>query len=108
LSRAALGITLATMTSRPTKLDQGIEAWLAQHSGWERVGTQGIARTFDTGDFPGAIAFTVKIALLAEKHNHHPEIEIRGKTARVYWTTHDAGGLTRLDLVLAEASDLLV
>jgi 4a-hydroxytetrahydrobiopterin dehydratase len=96
------------MTTRPTKLDQGIEAWLAQHTGWERVGTQGIARTFDQGDFPRAIAFTVKVALLAEKHNHHPELEVRGKTVRVYWTTHDAGGLTRLDLALAEACDALV
>jgi 4a-hydroxytetrahydrobiopterin dehydratase len=94
--------------SRPTKLDQGIHAWVAQHEGWARDDEMsGVSRTFDLGDFPGAIAFTMKLALLAEKHNHHPDIDIRFKTVKVGWTTHDAGGLTRLDLALAEATDLL-
>jgi 4a-hydroxytetrahydrobiopterin dehydratase len=94
--------------SRPTKLDQGINAWLAQHDGWQRDGEKGVVRTFDLGDFPKAVAFTMKLAMLAEKHNHHPDIDIRFRTVRVGWTTHDAGGLTRLDLTLAEATDALL
>jgi 4a-hydroxytetrahydrobiopterin dehydratase len=94
--------------SRPTKLDQGFNAWLATHDGWHRDGEAGIYRVYDLGDFPKAIAFTVKLAALAEKHNHHPDIDIRFKTVRVMWVTHDAGGLTRLDLTLAEATDALL
>jgi 4a-hydroxytetrahydrobiopterin dehydratase len=45
--------------------------------------------------------------MLAEKHDHHPDIDIRFKTVRVLWTTHDAGGLSLLDFALAEASDKL-
>jgi 4a-hydroxytetrahydrobiopterin dehydratase len=98
----------STAMSRPTKIDQGIEAWIRDHAGWERDGLTAIARTYDLETFPRAIAFVVKLSMLAEKHNHHPDIDIRFKTVRVLWTTHDAGGLTRLDLALAEAADLLL
>ena len=96
------------MSSRPTKLDTGIESWLGLHPGWARSAELGVVRTYDLGDFPRAVAFAVRLALLAEKHNHHPDIDIRFKTVRVQWVTHDAGGLTRLDLTLAEASDAML
>jgi 4a-hydroxytetrahydrobiopterin dehydratase len=94
--------------SRPTKLDTGIEGWIQEHKGWEREGTTAIVRTFELEDFPRAIAFVVKLAILAEKHDHHPDVDIRFNKVRVLWSTHDAGGLTRLDLVLAEAADQLL
>jgi len=93
--------------SRPTKLDQGIEAWIKEHPGWKREGADAVVRTYELKDFPDAVAFVLKLAFLAEKHNHHPDIDLRYKSVRVLWTTHEAGGLTRLDLVLAEASDEL-
>jgi 4a-hydroxytetrahydrobiopterin dehydratase len=93
--------------SRMTKLDTGIEGWLREHAGWENDGLKSVTRTYDLGTFPGAVAFVVKLAMLAEKHDHHPDIDVRWKTVRVAWTTHDAGGLTRLDLALAEAADTL-
>ncbi len=93
---------------RLTKIDQGIETWIKEHSGWTRDGHGAITRTYDLGTFPRALAFVVKLGLLAEKHNHHPDIDIRFKTVRVLWTTHDNGGLSLLDLALAEATDLLV
>jgi 4a-hydroxytetrahydrobiopterin dehydratase len=92
--------------SRPTKLDMGIEAWIAEHSEWKREGTA-IARTFELATFPAAIEFVTRVAALAEKHDHHPDIDIRWRKVRLLWTTHDAGGLTRLDLLLAEAVDEL-
>ncbi len=92
--------------THPTKLDSGIEAWIQKHSGWTREG-QAIHRTYDLGTFPAAVAFVVKLALVAEKHNHHPDIDVRWKNVRVLWTTHDAQGLTRLDLALAEETDKL-
>jgi 4a-hydroxytetrahydrobiopterin dehydratase len=93
--------------SRPTKLDQGIEGWIHEHAGWEREASGGVSRTFDLGTFPAAIAFVVELSMLAEKHNHHPDLDIRWKNVRVAWVTHDVGGLTRLDLALAEATDEL-
>jgi 4a-hydroxytetrahydrobiopterin dehydratase len=93
--------------SRPTKLDHGIDAWLAQHEGWTREGTAAIARTYPFPDFGSALAFVVRIACLAEKRDHHPEITFGPDHVRVVWTTHDAGGLTRLDIELAAASDAI-
>jgi 4a-hydroxytetrahydrobiopterin dehydratase len=93
--------------TRPTKIDHGIETWINEHKGWERAGNGAIARTYDLGTFPAAVAFVVKLGMLAEKHDHHPDIDIRFKTVRVLWTTHDAGGLSLLDFALAEASDKL-
>jgi 4a-hydroxytetrahydrobiopterin dehydratase len=92
--------------SRPTKLDHGLDAWLAQHDGWTREG-QAIARTYKFPDFASALAFVVRLGCLAEKKDHHPDIELGWGKVRVLWTTHDAGGLTRLDLEMAEAADAL-
>ena len=47
----------------------------------------------------------MQLGFVAQEHDHHPDIDIRFNKVRVRWTTHDAGGLTRLDLVLAEATD---
>lgn len=106
LSRAAPRGTLGPM-SRPTKLDHGIDTWLAQHDGWTRDGTKAIARAYSFADFSSALGFVVRLGCLAEKKDHHPEIELGWGKVRVLWTTHDAGGLTRLDLEMAEASDAL-
>jgi 4a-hydroxytetrahydrobiopterin dehydratase len=90
-----------------TKLDTGIEGWLKEHPGWESEGLKSIARTFDLGTFANAVGFVVKLGMLAEKHDHHPDIDIRWKDVRVLWSTHDAGGLTRIDLALAEVTETL-
>jgi 4a-hydroxytetrahydrobiopterin dehydratase len=92
--------------SRPTRIDKGIETWIDEHDGWERQGLA-IVRTYDLLTFSRAVAFVVQLSIVAEKHDHHPDIDIRWKKVRVLWTTHDAGGLTRLDLALAEITDKL-
>ena len=93
--------------SRPTKLDHGLDAWLATHEGWQREGSQAIVKEFKFPDFSTALAFVVRIGLLAEKRDHHPDIELGWGKARVRWSTHDAGGITSLDLQLAEMTDSL-
>ena len=57
--------------------------------------------------FPEAIDFVVAVGRLAEEADHHPDIDIRWRTVTLTLVTHDAGGLTRLDLDLAGAVDAL-
>ena len=60
-------------------------------------------REFRFADFVTAFGFMAQVALVAERMNHHPEwFNVYG-TVRVDLTTHDAGGLTELDIQLAQA-----
>jgi 4a-hydroxytetrahydrobiopterin dehydratase len=94
--------------ARPTKLERSeVDAWLAAHPGWERDGEGAIARAHAFPDFGAAVAFTVRLGFVAEKRDHHPDVLVGWGKARVLWTTHDAGGITALDLALAEATDAL-
>jgi len=92
---------------RPPKLESAVvDLWLGRNPGWAREG-EALVRTFATKDFAGALAFAVRLGMLAEKRDHHPDILIGWGKARVLWTTHDAGGITQLDLDLAEATERL-
>jgi 4a-hydroxytetrahydrobiopterin dehydratase len=79
-------------------------AALAELSGWsETTGREAIARTFIFRDFNEAFGFMTRAALIAEKKDHHPEWKNVYKTVEVVLATHDAGGVTRLDIELARA-----
>jgi 4a-hydroxytetrahydrobiopterin dehydratase len=92
--------------ARPAKLDDGaVTTWLGEHAGWERAGEGAIARRFKFPDFSTALGFVVRVGCLAEKKDHHPDVELGWGRARVLWSTHDAGGVTQLDLDAAEACD---
>jgi 4a-hydroxytetrahydrobiopterin dehydratase len=93
--------------SRPSKIEPGaIEAFLSAHEGWARAG-DAIARSYSFADFSAALGFVVRVGLAAERRDHHPDIELGWGKARVRWTTHDAGGVTALDLELAETTDTI-
>ena len=64
-----------------------------------------IAKTFKFKDFAEAFGWMSRMALVAEKMDHHPEWKNVYNTVEVRLTTHDAGGLTTLDAQLAEAMD---
>ena len=64
-----------------------------------------IARSFSFADFSAAFGFMARVALLAEQHNHHPEWCNVWNRVDITLTTHDAGGLSSLDLALAAAID---
>lgn len=66
-----------------------------------------LTRTFVFKDFLAALAFVNKVAVLAEKAGHHPDIDIRYNKVRLGLVTHDAGGLTAKDFDLAAAVDKL-
>jgi len=59
-------------------------------------------------DLPAAIAFVSRVAKLAEKAWHHPDIDIRWNKVRLSLTTHDQGGLTEKDFDLAARCDKLI
>jgi 4a-hydroxytetrahydrobiopterin dehydratase len=64
-----------------------------------------IQRTFEFAGFPDSIAFVNRIAKRAQKLNHHPDIDIRFNKVTLTLTTHDEGGLTEKDFILAQQSD---
>lgn len=76
---------------------------LARLSGWREVeGREAIARTFTFRDFNEAFGFMARVALAAEKADHHPEWRNIYRTVEVVLSTHDAGGVTARDIALAE------
>jgi 4a-hydroxytetrahydrobiopterin dehydratase len=80
--------------------DADLASALSSLSGWERVGDE-IVKTYERPAFADAIAFVVRIGFLAEAADHHPDLDIRWRKVKVALTTHDAGGLTDLDVELA-------
>jgi 4a-hydroxytetrahydrobiopterin dehydratase len=77
--------------------------------GWDEVpGRDAIAKKFVFKDFNEAFGFMSRAALIAEKMDHHPEWFNVYKTVEVTLSTHDAGGVTELDIKLAAAMDRLV
>ncbi|MEO6783025.1 MAG: 4a-hydroxytetrahydrobiopterin dehydratase [Bradyrhizobium sp.] len=72
--------------------------------GWaDTPGREAIARTFTFKNFNEAFGFMARAALVAEKSDHHPEWRNVYKTVEVVLATHDAGGVTALDIDLATA-----
>ena len=79
---------------------------LARLPQWHAVdGRDAIARHFKFPDFNAAFGFMTRVALIAEKMNHHPEWSNVWNRVDVTLSTHDAGGLTERDIKLAEAMD---
>lgn len=92
------------------KLDrQAAETALAGLDGWT-LAEDGlsISRTFTFKNFSEAFAFMTRVALAAEKMNHHPDWSNVYKTVAVTLSTHDAGGLTELDFELARRMNRFV
>jgi 4a-hydroxytetrahydrobiopterin dehydratase len=84
------------------------KAALARLKNWREVERRdAITKTFVFKDFNQAFGFMARAALVAEKLDHHPEWSNVYKTVDVTLSTHDAGGLTELDVKLAETMDQL-
>ena len=81
-------------------------AALAKLASWSLVeGRDAITRRFTFKDFNQAFGFMTRSALVAERINHHPEWTNVWSRVDVTLSTHDAGGLTSLDIELAKAMD---
>ena len=84
-----------------------LSGFLANHPGWESEG-QRLEATFTLADFSEAMGFVTRVALLAEKAFHHPDIDIRWNRVSIALSTHDEGGLTGKDTSLATQIDRLL
>lgn len=83
-------------------------AALAELPGWSaQPDRDAIARTFTFKDFNEAFGFMARVALVAEKADHHPEWRNVYKTVEVVLTTHDASGVTSRDVALAHAMNAI-
>ncbi len=82
-----------------------IEARLgARHPGWTGS-TDKLHRSIEFADFPTAVEFVNRIAPRCEELDHHPNLAVRWRWVDVELATHSAGGVTELDLTLAEIVD---
>jgi len=91
--------------TRPQKI--GAQAALQRLPGWTTAegGRDAIRRTYRFADFNAAFAFMTRVALTAEKLDHHPEWFNVYSRVEVTLATHDADGVTELDVKLAEFMD---
>ena len=93
--------------SRPEKLEgDALAAAVAELDGWT-VEDGKLHKEYEFDDFVAAFAFMSGAALCAERKNHHPEWLNVYNTVRVDLSTHDVGGITELDVELAQEMDEL-
>lgn len=77
---------------------------LRQVKGWAQRG-DAIEKTYSFGDFSQSVAFVNRVAELADKADHHPDILIQYDRVTLTLTSHDSGGLTERDFRLAAVID---
>jgi 4a-hydroxytetrahydrobiopterin dehydratase len=92
--------------NRRLLLEDQITIELKKLDGWSLGGDE-IRKTYEFKDFIRAMKFVNAVAVIAEKFNHHPDIDIRWNKVHLSLATHSAGGLTLLDFTLAKAIDEL-
>jgi 4a-hydroxytetrahydrobiopterin dehydratase len=79
----------------------------AEDSNWTEV-DGALERTVELPSFSEAIAFVNRLAEVAERENHHPDMAISYRRVTVRWATHSAGGITDRDRALAEKTNGLI
>ncbi|CAN5433866.1 4a-hydroxytetrahydrobiopterin dehydratase [soil metagenome] len=92
--------------SRPAKI--GAPAALAQLESWTAVSDKdAISKTFKFADFNAAFGFMTRVALMADKLDHHPEWFNVYNRVEVVLTTHDADGVSDRDVTMAKFMDAI-
>ena len=84
--------------------DLEIQRALGRLGGWARKGSV-LVKAYSFESFADSIAFVNRVAKVAEAMDHHPDLDIRYTKVTCMLSTHDAGGITELDLKLAEEID---
>jgi len=84
--------------------EQDIQQQVAKLEGWKVVGGK-VNKTFEFEDFVQAFGFMTRVAMEAEKMNHHPEWFNVYNRVRIDLMTHDVGGISNYDIKLAKVID---
>lgn len=91
------------------RLEEGeISKLLEQLGAWERTDEGAIARTFHFKDFYETIAFVNALAWIANREDHHPDLEVGYNRCLVRFSTHSVQGLSRNDFICAARVDALI
>ncbi len=80
--------------------DEEIEQRLDELGDWEREGDE-LQKVYEFDDFASAIKFVNEVAKMADRYDHHPDIDIRWNKVKLALSTHSEGGITTLDFDLA-------
>jgi len=81
--------------------EEEIEQRTDELGDWEREGNSAIQKVFEFEDFTAAIKFVNEVAKLADRYDHHPDIDIRWNRVKLVLSTHSEGGLTARDFDVA-------
>jgi len=95
------------MITPPLASDAVIASFCSAHHSWTQEGPS-LVSTTPARTFMDAIALVQAVAMVAERMDHHPDIDIRWRTVTFRLSTHSAGGITDLDFSLATEIDSLV
>jgi 4a-hydroxytetrahydrobiopterin dehydratase len=88
--------------------DRQIDAALSDLPGWGRAG-ESLTKTYTLpGGFSAAVAWVARLAEIADRADHHPDVAISWNRVTVSWSTHSAGGITARDVEMAGRTDALV
>jgi 4a-hydroxytetrahydrobiopterin dehydratase len=86
-----------------------VDRLLGEIAGWETNDARNeIDRTYRFGRYPETIAFVNAIAWIAERENHHPDLEVGVRSCRVRLSTHAVGGLSENDFIVAAKIERLL
>jgi len=100
----------ACQVGAPLVTDNEMTEYLKQLSGWEVITESGINQLFKGfkfSNYQDAIDFSLKVAELAEKENHHPKITLEWGKVEIFWWTHAINGLHANDFICAAKTDLI-
>jgi 4a-hydroxytetrahydrobiopterin dehydratase len=107
----AAGKCVACRGGEPTLTDAEIAELHPQVPEWQIIEVEGVKRlqrVFKLKNFIEAVAFTNKVAMVAEKEDHHPLIITEWGRVTVQWWTHKIKGLHKNDFIMAAKTDELV
>lgn len=105
--------TLAALAEEPCRAgaprlaDQALAGYLELLAGWE-LRDQRLEKTFAFSGYAQTIGFVNALAWVAQRQDHHPDLQVGFNRCVVAWTTHDAGGVTRNDCIAAARTERLL
>ncbi len=104
---------LAAMQCEPRKGGEALDAsrvgeLLAALPGWSAAGDgKSIAKSFKFSNFHETLGFVNAVGWMANRQDHHPDLEVGYSRCTVHWSTHDVGGLSMNDFICAARVEMI-